>query len=265
MNGTTGATTPNPAFFDEVLDYTASAWQTDPVRYWPSTTVGTTATKSLSFFAFYPSDTAVSNYAATNYLDSSANKPSFTYTVPAVANQKDLLVASKEHQTYTGCATHGRIDFQFAHALSQIAFSAKGKDGNLKYYVKEITIGNSDIKNVGTYTYGGSMVATAGTENYTYNPTSYPVITGTTSPTAAVAFTDGDPFLMLMPQTIALKVTVKYYVTDTETPANNILGDSATPVTKTVTLTNGTWKGGKKYTYILTLPSDTYPITYSVD
>lgn len=265
MNGTTGTTTTNTAFFNDVLNYTAPSWQTDPVRYWPSTTVGT-ATKSLSFFAFYPFDAAVSNYAADNYLSSSANKPSFTYTVPAVANQKDLLVASKEHQTYTGCATDGQIDFQFAHALSQIAFSAKGKEGNLKYYVKEITIGNSDIKNVGTYTYGGSMVATAaaGTENYTYNPTSYPVITGTTTPTDAVAFTDGNPFLMLMPQTIALKVTVKYYVTDTETPANNILGDSTTPVTKTVTLTSGTWEGGKKYTYILTLPSDTYPITYSV-
>src|SRR5574344_1399465 len=83
MNGTTGATTPNTAFFDDVLDYTASAWQTDPVRYWPSTTVGTTPSKSLSFFAFYPSDAAVSNYAATNYLTSSDNKPSFTYTVPA--------------------------------------------------------------------------------------------------------------------------------------------------------------------------------------
>src|SRR5574344_277641 len=75
MNDTTGTTTTNTAFFDDVLDYTGSpaAWQTDPVRYWPSTTVGKAPSKSLSFFAFYPSDAVVSNYAADNYLTSSDN------------------------------------------------------------------------------------------------------------------------------------------------------------------------------------------------
>ena len=264
MNGTSGTVTGNSLFFSDVLDYASSKWDTNPTRYWPVTTVGDTPSQSLSFFAFYPSTAAVSSYSADNYLTSNANKPSFTYTVPAVATQEDLLVASKELQTYKGCATDGQVDFTLGHALSQIAFSACGKDGNLKYYVTEITIGNGDIKNVGTYTYGTGMSATSGEKNYTYTPTSYPVIEGTTSPTPTVAFTEGNPFFMLMPQTIDLKITVKYYVTDTESPANNILGSSSSPVTKTVTLSSAAWAAGTKYIYTLTLPSDTYPITYSV-
>lgn len=269
MNGITSTTTTNTAFFDDVLDYTSSAWQTDPVRYWPSTTVGT-ATKSLSFFAFYPSDAAVSNYAADNYLASSANKPSFTYTVPAVADQKDLLVASKEHQTYKGCATDGQIDFQFAHALSQIAFSAKGDMAALKYKVTNITIGNTitaDIYPTGTYTYGATTPwsSITGTKTtYSYPNAGFPAagIDGTT-----VTVLDGkvnsstvnNTYLMLLPQTVTnSKINVTYSVEDA---AGNVILPSTT---KTTDITY-TWAPGSKYTYILTLPSDTYPITYSVD
>ena len=102
MNALAGSTA-GSSYFSADLVYSGGAWNSTPVRYWPAATVGGSASKSLSFFACQPTD-AVQSWSDSGYQAGSDTKPGFSYTAPvSVSQQKDLLCAVSEFNTYESC------------------------------------------------------------------------------------------------------------------------------------------------------------------
>ncbi len=236
----------------------AGTWQSDTVRYWPATALTVSGTQRLSFFAFHPSGATLTwNGAA--YKAKTTVKPSFTFAVPVVASQIDLLVASKEdlHKE----SNSGAVALAFTHALSQVNFSAKGQQGDgVKYTVSKVVIGDKttgDLKNSGTYTYGTGWSNQSGTAKYEYPlQDNSVVIDGLT--VKALGLTAGTGALMLLPQSGTSNVQIS--VTYKAELGSDVLFDG----TKAFTINSLTWAAATKYNYVITLPAGSDLITYTV-
>lgn len=185
-------------------DKTKSVWTlAGSPHYWP-------LNSKVQFFA-YATDDAVTKYE----IAADAIFPSLTYTIDAdAAKQKDFVVAKLINQTKTDDA----VKLTFTHALTQVNFSAKGKNANLRY--KITSIGIQGVANTGTYSFAGdgtwAVTGTAGT--YTYPTEKDAVVQGANYE----ELDQKNGALMLMPQAmtadskIKLSYTVYTVATDGE-------------------------------------------------
>lgn len=199
--------------------------------YWPMT-------DKIQFFAYSPIGTVKGYTATTGY-------PSFTYEIPVVASQEDLLVAKAENATKT--ANKDGVELNFAHILTQVNFSAELEAG-ITYDVTEIKI--VGVNNSGTFTYGaatnvGAWTAQAGSATYIYDA-NY----SATATNNVVDYSTADNALMLLPQSIPAdaKIQVTYKATASD-------GTVTYQGTKDVPF-SGTWDMAKKIRYTLKLSSD---------
>lgn len=270
LNATTiGAATSAPVFFSETLKYSSEvltdAWQTSKLYYWPSTTLGTSPSESLSFYAYNESCTWNQN----NPADAS-NRPTIVYTVAATAAaQKDIIAACAEAQTY---GTTGTVALNFEHILSQIEVQAKGKEleitsgsyADVKYEISAMSI--QDVKPTVTYTFALGTTAASGTKtDYDYALISTDFAAGHPHTTSSVestytAITAEGGYLMVPPQDLSgsgenATLSITYKAT---------IGDQVVyEGTKTAALAQ-VWEKGKKYIYQITLTHDSAPILYTV-
>lgn len=210
------------------------AWKNDGTYYWPFT-------DKVQFFA-YAADAAATNYAVAE----NATYPTVDYTVAATSEaQKDFVVAKLTNQTKKSDA----IKLAFTHALTQVNFSAKGSNANLKYTITSIQIGG--VYGAGTYSFDTETWTTTGTAdgNYVYPTATDAAVSGTT----ATNLDQVNGALMLMPQTMtsAAKIKVSYKVFD----GNDVQIDEVTDAQISLNET-AAWGSGKKVRYTLTLSSE---------
>lgn len=239
-------------FMDGVLaTYGNNVWTlAGGPHYWP-------LNSNVQFFA-YATDAAATGYKiAVNEIF-----PSFTYTVDAdAAKQKDFVVAKLTNQTKTS----GTVGLTFTHALTQVNFSAKGKNANLRYKITSIAI--QGVANTGTYSFAGDGTwAATGKEVYTYPTATNDVIQGADYK----ALDQKNGALMLMPQAmtadskIKLSYTVYTVATDGEGNETETLIDE---IKDALIELNGTaaWEAGKKVRYNLTLSSEGATVGFTTE
>lgn len=182
-------------FLSGNVKHTGGAWKVDNggTTFWPQ--------EKLNFYSVYPASTTLTKVQP----EGEESKMQIQdYTVKATADE-DLLYATNTDQSKDA----PEVKVNFRHALSQIAFTAKNTNANLKVTVKEIRV--VGINNQGTYT-----LTNASTEGNKTNKGSWDVATSTanynvtipaiTGETTSVEFngTTGSikttPALFLMPQ-----------------------------------------------------------------
>lgn len=206
--------------------------------YWPMT-------DKIQFFAYSPIGKVTSYTATTGY-------PTFSYTIQAVDDQEDLLVAKLENATKTTAGD--AVELKFAHILTQINFSAKLEAG-VTYTVTKIEI--SGVNNTGTFTYGagtetGAWSDASGDASYVYGGN----YVATADKDNVVDFSTGANALMLLPQPLATdaKIAITY---------SAVAGGTTTFTgTKEVSLKDQEWVMGKNLRYTLELPSDATSVTF---
>ncbi|MBQ8592905.1 MAG: InlB B-repeat-containing protein [Bacteroidaceae bacterium] len=136
---------------------------------------------------------------------------SFSYTIPEVANQQDIIVAKS---VVVEEAFRTTIPLTFTHALTAVRFKL-GEDIEADK-VASITI--SGVYNTGTYTIGGEWSGQSTVVSYTTMP---------------------DALLMLMPQTLPDDAKVTLTFNDDTTPAIS------------ASLKGQKWEAGRLITYTL--------------
>lgn len=214
-------------------------WQTGTIYYWPQTTYSSPVTEKLNFFA--------ANTTITDPVSPSTSAAVVGPTISYTGAQTDIVAACAKDQVYVA---NTDVALTFNHILSQIEFQAKGKDEGFTYNITSISIG-AGLKNTQTYTIGTGWTGEAtGAVSYSYSSLD---VTPNPYNTAKQI---GDKFVALPQTTNNQTITVAYSVTDAN---SKVVFDG----TKSTT-TNVVWEIGKKYTYVLTLPSDAKKITYTV-
>ena len=229
-------------------------WTHDGKYYWPES-------KALSFFMVAP------YYDSSNpYLTDDANAnlditQGASMTLPVtikdnVADQIDILAASKLNQTRTG-PNAATVDFQFKHILSRIGFKASmDKEDNLKFKITGLK-----------YSYTSDKVVSGGTYNYTPTITlndnkhqgsdisiglaTQSVILDNISAakTLEATLNNATSYLMILPQELKagdIKVKVIYEIAVADGEA--AYGDSKTAE---ISLPAQTYAMGKAYTHNL--------------
>ncbi|WP_084608572.1 fimbrillin family protein [Xylanibacter oryzae] len=198
---------------DETVSYTNNMWKTVASHYWPGV-----ATKTVSFYAYYP--TSISS----SITHTAGSAPSLSYTVQSdAANQIDIMTATGNKISGN---TNSSTPLAFNHIFAAVKF-AVGTNGLPSGTVKSITI--SGINNSGTYTFSSGWTLGSTTTSFTVSPST--VITG-----SAGANITSDAFTMMMiPQTFSnASVTLLY--------------NNGTTFSTTI---SGAWNAGSSYTYNL--------------
>lgn len=199
--------------YNEIVQGSGSAWKTS-MGYIPQ------ASKTMSFFAYYPYSKDINVETNALYMNTDAETtgfPNFTYSVPEkVSEQKDLMVAMAHGTFGTNASGHiinlstheeSNIALQFHHLLAAVKF--KVNDNFDKGKITRVELTNMAYQN--TYTY--SLTESDGTTpkfDWSGNPKSsrrthyveleFPM-TGNKGDTPQV-LTDETEVFMLMPQTV---------------------------------------------------------------
>lgn len=210
--------------------------------YWPYS-------GKVQFFA-YATDAAVKNYK----VAANAKYPTLEYTIAAEASaQKDFVVAKSMDESKP--KTNVSVNLQFTHALTQVNFSAKGSNDNLKYTISSISI--EGLANTGTYSFADNTWAVTGTAGTYVYPTAE---NASVSGTKVTTLDQSKGALMLMPQAMTAnsKIKISYNVYN----ADNVQIDA---VTDAEIALNGkdAWEAGKKVRYTLTLSSEGATISFA--
>ena len=288
-----GWTTPAQYFASTTFTWKAGASQnyfiSNPVYYWPlETTSGT-----IYPMSFYAVRNGATHAAPEGFKADGSNHAIIeNYTIPAaVANQKDLLVASVGAVEYPD-TTEATKALNFKHALSKVNFRtmvasapAAGETANpddaTKNFVYEITKFKVKVPNsVGTYTFDNTVgnygtwalasPATAITSDYLKDGDTKADISNENY--FAWEATD-NMNLYELPQTGAVEITIAYKVYYADSTKTVVLADfTAEGDERTVTInlggttgdiTTAAWEAGYAYTYNLILPLGTLPITFT--
>ncbi len=234
-------------FMDDVVvtkNADTNVWEYTNPLYWPTS-------GKVQFFATSPAQAL--NVTSKGY-------PTFDYTVGAIGDQKDLVVATKQDADNTTTS----VVLPFQHALTQVNFSIKGDSKLFTYEVSELKI--TGVKDKGTFTFGapattGTWTDTSTSTNggtYTYTPVSSIILnTNAEDLNAFVNLdTDGSSLFMLLPQDIATDGTAEVSITYIAHPKDKTDElDQTFNGTKTIKLT-GKWDAGTRMRYTLQLTSD---------
>jgi hypothetical protein len=243
-------------------------------RYWPNG-------GKLTFYALANNDD--------NSFTFSEGKPSVvTHTVKAdVAKQTDLLYAVTTDQSKP--SDDSKVQINFRHALSQIAFKAKSVNSTLKITIDSVKLANVDY--VGSFTLptttteanstdaaNGTWKLTTGKTSYEVDVVSPAVLKGSSETSIDLSEDSSNPsdsrYMLLIPQDtkawdktadglktgsyLALKCKIENYVDDnTESvriwPASTSTETSAYVYVPVVF----NWIAGHKYTYTFVFGSTT--------
>lgn len=183
-------------FLSGNVKHTGGAWKVDNggTTFWPQ--------EKLNFYSVYPANTPLTK-------TETGDMQIPTYSVKATADE-DLLYATNIDQN----KDTPEVKVNFRHALSQICFTAKNTNANLKVTVTGIRV--VGVNNKGTYTLAtasteakeenktnkGSWVVATSSEKYNVT---IPEITGETTSVVFEGTTgsiSATPALFLMPQTL---------------------------------------------------------------
>lgn len=242
------------AYYDETVDK-STTWAGPRPRRWP---VG--ANDFLNFYAYSDQD----NTASYTTAASTTAHSSFEYTVPATAaDQQDLLVAAAFNQTEK--TNQGKLNLDFKHALTQVAFKVASASPNFTVKVSKVELIRANSK--GTFTYDGSA-ATVGVWSAQGTEVDYAFTVETPADvdnSAFVALAAAEGNLMMVPNADPKEVIVRVTYTlnaDDPTDPTKVLvkeikleKESATAGSNQPSTTPVTpWVMGKKVTYNLTLP-----------
>lgn len=227
------------------LTVTGGTPQPDSPIYWP--TEG-----KLNFFAYAPYEDANLVY---NDAVNATTAPTVTYTVPAVANQVDVLVATPlKDQT----STNGQLALAFKHALAQVKFSAMtdqdyAQGANpITFTVKSVTV--KQVISKGTLSLNAenapAWALDAAKADYPIGLATTLTVGNTQAPLNAA-----DGVLMLLPQTHADDAVIELIYTET---VGGIVSADITKSVKINTVTlSGTadkdWKANQVIHYVFTL------------
>lgn len=239
MNGVVAKGLGTPFMDGAVATYTTKWELAGGPYYWPFNGY-------VQFFAY------ATDASATYKLNDSDIYPTITYTINNDASkQKDFVVA----QLYNQEKTESAVQLPFLHALTQVNFSAKGSNVDLKYTISSISI--EGVANTGIYSFANSTwnaTGTAGT--YVYPTAKDAPVSGTTIAT----LDQPKGALMLMPQTMTAdsKIKISYNVYN----ADDVQIDAVTDAE--ISLNNkAAWEAGKKVRYTLTLSSEGATISFA--
>jgi hypothetical protein len=191
-----------------------------PMRYWPNSK----ESNRLAFFAYYPHNGA--GITRSGFAD-------FTVTVQDTpADQVDFMLSDVVANQMYGAAgsAHNKVDvvdLKFYHMLTQVRFKGK-TDAPAGATVKVTALTLENIVNKGTLAPDAAATSSVWTEDET-STTDYTVTlkdialpSTTVDPSAeAVALTEADQTLLLMPQTLKGALSITYSITTT-TPARTI-------------------------------------------
>lgn len=206
------------ANFMKNVQVKGSGWDYTDTKYWP--TQSGVDKNEIDFLAYGP----YSASAKQNNITIDANcSHTLTFEVPEnVRNQTDLIVAAPVlDQTRSGSTPFAEVEFDFTHMLSRIAFYAKTA---VTYTNTSITI--NSITLTGSFASEGTVTLSDATPTITGTPanTSYILtatgddaanLTGTALTNVSVQQNKTTDYLMLIPNTTTVAVTVNYTVKNT--------------------------------------------------
>lgn len=228
-------------FMDNLPLRKAGTWALDVTRYWEKD-------KKYTFFGYAPYSSTV--VVADGVLNG--------YTVPSKADdQQDFMVSIPTDDTkdmsYDGLTTPGTVKFAFAHAMSQVRFSAATDNDYSRLYaieMKSITI--NGISNKGNINLATDALSANPWTNQEAAPADYSTSVTFATPVAfsdALTSLNGGNVFMPMPQSFTdAQIEFLIHVTNKNAGGPTATGDY--PVTAKIT---GTWDRNKVYHYEATL------------
>ncbi|WP_018463474.1 glycine-rich protein [Segatella paludivivens] len=210
----------------QAVSYTNNIWKTSKDYYWSGI-----ANKTISFYAYYPSN--ISNVSHT-----AGSSPTLSYTVPdKVSDQIDIMTATGINVSGN---TNSSISLTFNHIFSAVQFNI-GSSGMPNGTITGISLNNILYK--GTYNFNGTWTQDATKKSFAQTVSS--------STSAGTTITSGATTFMMMPQTLGsdASITVTY--------------SNGGTLTKSI---SGTWTAGNIYTYNIskTIPIADFDYTGSV-
>lgn len=223
------------------LKHSSSSWGLDIVRYWDKGC-------NYTFFGYAP-------YSSSSLIKDGVLK---SYIVASdVKSQHDFMLSIPSDDTrdmiYDGVENPPTVKFAFAHAMSQVRFSASTNNDYSRLYTIEMkSIAIRGISNKGDIDLAASTLTTNPWTNQSASPVDYAASVTLATPIpfgdALTSITGSDVF-MLMPQVFtdaAIEFTVR--VTNKNAGGPTPTGDY--PVTAKI---SGRWDRNKVYHYEATL------------
>ena len=234
-NWATAGATATPDKMNNLLwTQTGGVWSTaSPVNWGSDVSIA----NRFTFFGYAPQATGTGATGNGLTVSSTTGTPKLTYTVPTdITKQPDLMIATSKDIH----PTTGKVPLAYKHALTCIAFKAKGTGQTITAVkVKGVSAsGTLSLDASGTPTWSnlsapGTIVYTAG-----LNSTTGIVTTGT-----ATSILSADGYLMMIPQTLTTNAQLIVTVDGVDQTFNL----SAQDIT--------TWTAGQILTYTIeTLP-----------
>ena len=211
----------------ESVTYTNNIWKTSNDYYWSGI-----ANKTISFYAYYPSN--ISNVSHT-----AGFSPTLSYTVPDnVSDQIDIMTATNNNVNGN---TNSSTSLTFNHIFSAVQFNI-GSSGMPNGTITGISLNNILYK--GTYNFNGTWTQDATTKK-SFSQT----VSSSTS--GGTVITSGVTTFMMMPQTLRSDASITVTYSNGSTLTQSIAG---------------TWTAGNIYTYNIskTIPVANFAYTGSV-
>ncbi len=260
--------------YNQEVKYASTGWTYSPIKYWPSTGL-------LDFWAYWPYS---SNATTADATTASTGPAAVSFTQNDVlASMVDLIYATTADQTYD--SSDPKVDFEFQHALSRIAFVARpdatlattSADYSTFITVTKVVVTpktNKVISN-GTLTFA-ETTATMAVEatNPTYHATAwtlglvsdasvnlwdsnvadYSVTAAQSDTTVNIPLGDSDDYIYIIPQQLTGgDFTVEVTYTMTTYSAATAVSSTVENQVKTATIPYKTYKQGYSYTYPLVI------------
>lgn len=201
------------SIWSEELTKTAGKWTTQ----WPLS-----SEEKYNFYAY--------NVGSKNEFEWNGGEPYVSFTMEEEANfQKDFLVAkTAEAKSYN--ETGGKISLTFDHACAAVQFFVY-KEESATYVVKEIMLMN--VYKQGSYYFNDNSWSVISTPE---NSANFTLTTGEITPTSTKELLPKG-WLYVIPQSKeGMQLQIKY------------TKDGGTEKTRTMDLSEGSWKAGYQYT-----------------
>ena len=244
------------------VNYSSGSWVPSTTVYWPSN-----SSTTLAFVAYSAN--------AANYLTSTSD--GFTFTVPSVANQVDLLATpyydGRTLENTTDGTTKGQLGLYFYHLLTRIGFKIT-TTGAGTVTINSMSFGGK-MPESGTLTFKNSIV-NPGETSPAIPPTlspgekgnrTYSIVDGGTKSYSGSAQriilsaddNDYNDYLMIMPHTVREgddnKINITYTITS---------GTGTTQKSTSIDIPVGfDFQQGKAYEFVLKV--STSAITFTID
>lgn len=270
---------------NQKVEWKGSAWGYSPLKYWPNN-VG----DKITFFAYAP-------YNAENvYKKPEQNHqgdPKLTFVVnSSVAAQEDLLFSRTNNLNMTKPGVDAKINFEFAHALSRIGFSAQtmidkvnedntgGADANTANGTSldgNTTVAIEKVELIGNFYHQGELNLDGGvwgnlessSTTYTLGSAQFDSTVANGVKTDEKALNNEEGYIMIIPKNFtgsgseAVQIRVTYTVTTTD--ANLYGGNSVIRNVITSSPFSFNFEQGQAYNFSLHLGLNSVQFSATVD